>query len=254
MSFLTPDLPARADHTARADLQAQADALNARFRHHSAHDVMQHALHKLGHIALVSSFGAESVVLLHMAARVDKGYPVLFLDTEMLFEETLAYQQEVTQALGLTSVLVLRAGDSRVWDPSGTLHQSDTDACCALRKTAPLQNALRSFDGWITGRKRFQARTRAALDFFEVDPAAPRLKINPLAHWMPQDVQDYMIENRLPRHPLVAQGYPSIGCAPCTSPVSAGEDSRAGRWRKTEKEECGIHFVDGKMVRTGVQT
>lgn len=248
MSFLPPEKP---DLAVRDALQAQADALNARFRHHAAHDVMQHAAHALGDVALVSSFGAESVVLLHMAARVDPAFPVLFLDTEMLFEETLAYQQEVTRALGLTSVLILRAGDTRIWDPEGDLHKSDPDACCALRKTAPLQNALRSFDGWITGRKRFQAGTRAALEFFEVDPAAPRLKINPLAHWAPDDVREYMIENRLPRHPLVSKGYPSIGCAPCTSPVKQGEDPRAGRWRSLEKEECGIHFVDGKMVRTG---
>lgn len=251
MSFLPPTATAPEDPSVTDVLQARADDLNAQFRHHSAHDVMQHAVSSLGHIALVSSFGAESVVLLHMAARVDKAFPVLFIDTEMLFEETLTYQQEVTKHLGLTGVMILRAGDSRIWDAAGNLHTRDTDACCALRKTAPLQNALRSYDGWITGRKRFQAGTRAALDFFEVDPVAPRLKINPLAHWTPEDVQEYMTENRLPRHPLVAKGYPSIGCAPCTSPVKEGEDPRAGRWRNTEKEECGIHFVDGKLVRVG---
>lgn len=248
MSFLPPD--GRPSAT-QSGLRHRADALNTRFRHHSAHDVMQFALRELGHIALVSSFGAESVVLLHMAARVETGVPVLFLDTELLFEETLMYQQQITQSLGLTGVLILRAGDSRIWDPKSDLHQRDTDACCALRKTTPLQNALRSYEGWITGRKRFQAGTRATLNFFEVDPVAPRLKINPLAHWAPADVQDYMIENRLPRHPLVSQGYPSIGCAPCTSPVKQGEDPRAGRWRDTQKEECGIHFVDGKLVRSG---
>jgi phosphoadenosine phosphosulfate reductase len=133
-------------------------------------------------------------------------------------------------------------------DPDGTLHRFSTDACCALRKVAPLENALQGFDAWITGRKRYQGGQRAALEFFEVETPT-RLKINPLAHWGREDVEEYMIENRLPRHPLVAKGYPSIGCAPCTSPVRPGEDPRAGRWRGEAKSECGIHFIGGKLVR-----
>ena len=118
----------------------------------------------------------------------------------------------------------------------------------------PLNTALADFDGWITGRKRFQSGTRAALEFFEVETDTARIKVNPLAFWNASDLGDYIIENRLPRHPMVARGYPSIGCAPCTSPVKQGEDPRAGRWRDTNKEECGIHFVNGKMVRTGANT
>ena len=133
-------------------------------------------------------------------------------------------------------------------DPFGLLNQSNPDACCNLRKTEPLQRALQGYDAWITGRKRYQGKTRAALDFFE-NEGDIRIKVNPLAHWTSQDLQDYIAENRLPRHPLVAKGYPSIGCAPCTSPVKEGEDPRAGRWRNTGKEECGIHFVNGKLVR-----
>ena len=146
---------------------------------------------------------------------------------------------------------IIRAADIPQVDPDGTLHQRDTDACCTLRKTVPLQQALKAFDGWITGRKRFQTGKRAALDFFEAEAGTGRIKVNPLAHWAPEDVKAYMIENRLPRHPLVAEGYPSIGCAPCTSPVAPGEDPRAGRWRDQEKDECGIHFVNGRMVRRG---
>lgn len=234
-----------------AALQDRVAALNARYRHHGATDVMRAALTEAGRVALVSSFGAESVVLLHMAAISDPDTPVLFVDTEMLFTETLVYQTEVTERLGLRNVSVIRAADIAAQDPDGLLHLRDTDACCALRKTAPLQAALAGFDGWITGRKRFQSGGRAALDFFEVETGTTRIKINPLAHWTPQDVRDYMEENRLPRHPLVAQGYPSIGCAPCTSQVRPGEDARAGRWRNSQKDECGIHFVDGKLVRNG---
>jgi phosphoadenosine phosphosulfate reductase len=215
---------------------------------------MEHALTRLGHIALVSSFGAESVVLLHMAALIDRKVPVLFIDTEMLFAETLVYQQDVAERLRLENVQVLRADRARLFeaDNENLLHLHDPDACCALRKTEPLQTALRGYDGWITGRKRYQGGKRAALDFFEVErpaDALPRIKVNPLAHWDTADVQDYIIENRLPRHPLVSKGYPSIGCAPCTHPVAPGEDARAGRWKGQDKDECGIHFVDGKLVR-----
>ena len=238
------------------DLDETAASLNERYRHHSATSVLAHALRDpdAGDLALVSSFGAESVVLLHMVSVARRDTPVIFLDTELLFAETLVYQQEVSERLGLTDVRVIRADQAALdrTDPDRTLHQRDTDACCDLRKTVPLQKALAPFDGWITGRKRFHGNGREALEFFEVEPGTGRIKVNPLAHWRREDVQTYMEENRLPRHPLVAKGYPSIGCMPCTSPVKEGEDIRAGRWRGEEKSECGIHFVDGKLVRTGV--
>jgi len=226
--------------------------LNARYKHHSATAVLEHALADpmVGSVALVSSFGAESVALLHMLSVMDRTTPVLFLDTEMLFEETLIYQREVAHKLGLQNIRLIRPDREQMFarDSAGNLHRSDPDACCALRKTEPLQNALVGFDGWITGRKRFQGQNRATLEFFE-DEGGKRIKVNPLVHWTPQDVGDYITNNRLPRHPLVAGGYPSIGCAPCTSRVAPGEDARAGRWRGAEKEECGIHFVNGRMVR-----
>lgn len=230
----------------------RVETLNARYKHHAAHDVLKHALTdpSVGRIAMVSSFGAESVVLLHMLSVINPNIPVLFIDTQMLFQETIDYQLEVSRHLGLTDVRVIQASEADLAanDPDATLHQRNTDACCHLRKTVPLENALSGFDAWITGRKRFQGATRAALDFFE-NEGDIRIKVNPLAHWTPQDIQDYIVNNRLPRHPLVAKGYPSIGCAPCTSKVAPGEDARAGRWRDTEKEECGIHFINGKVVR-----
>jgi phosphoadenosine phosphosulfate reductase len=242
-----------------AALASQVAALNADMRHHGAGDVLRAAISRVPDLVLVSSFGAESVALLHLAAMVKRDLPVVFIDTEMLFAETLTYQEELAQRLGLRNIRIIRAESATVarTDPDGTLHQFDTDACCALRKTVPLQSALDGVGGWITGRKRFQSGTRATLPFFEVEQpenTTPRIKVNPLAHWQASDVADYIAENRLPRHPLVAMGYPSIGCAPCTSPVRPGEDPRAGRWRNSKKEECGIHFVDGKMVRTGGST
>jgi phosphoadenosine phosphosulfate reductase len=233
-------------------LDDRAERLNDRYRHHAATEVLRRAVSDpdLGRVALVSSFGAESVVLLHMISIVSPGVPVLFIDTQMLFPETLDYQQEVAAKLGLTDVRVIRAPEAEVAlnDPDGMLHKTNPDACCNFRKTIPLEHALSQFDAWITGRKRFQGGERQTLEFFE--PERPlRLRVNPLAHWRAEDVQDYMVENNLPRHPLVAKGYPSIGCAPCTSPVKPGEDQRAGRWRGSEKTECGIHFIGGRMVR-----
>ncbi len=226
--------------------------LNARYRHHGATAVLEHALRDadLGRVALVSSFGAESVVLLHLVSVIAPETPVLFIDTRMLFPETLEYQREVAEKLDLRDIRTIRAAHPRLAmdDPDNTLHQFNTDACCALRKVEPLERALSGFDGWITGRKRYQGSTRTAVEFFEAEGDI-RIKVNPLAHWGREDLADYMVNNRLPRHPLVAKGYPSIGCAPCTSPVAAGEDPRAGRWRNSEKTECGIHFIDGKAVR-----
>ncbi|MBK4216307.1 phosphoadenylyl-sulfate reductase [Paracoccus caeni] len=233
-------------------LDGRAARLNERYRHHAATEVLRRAVSDpdLGRVTLVSSFGAESVVLLHMVSVVAPGLPVLFIDTQMLFPETLEYQREVSAKLGLTNVQVITASEQEIArnDPDGTLHKFDANACCDFRKTVPLERVLSGYDAWITGRKRFQNGERAALEFFEPEPPA-RLRINPLAHWRSEDVQEYMIENKLPRHPLVAKGYPSIGCAPCTSPVKEGEDPRSGRWRGQDKSECGIHFIGGRMVR-----
>jgi phosphoadenosine phosphosulfate reductase len=235
-----------------APVAERAAQLNRRYRHHGATAVLERALTdpQVGRVALVSSFGAESVVLLHMISVMDRSTPVLFIDTEMLFPETLSYQAELAERFGLTDVrrLTPLAEDKARLDPYGALHLRDPDACCAFRKTEPLQRALAGFDAWVTGRKRFQGGQRAALQFFEPEDDI-RIKVNPLAHWARADLQDYMVNNRLPRHPLVAQGYPSIGCKPCTSRVAEGEDERAGRWRGTGKAECGIHIAGGKPLR-----
>jgi phosphoadenosine phosphosulfate reductase len=230
-------------------VHAKVHDLNARLRHHAAIDVLRAAIAEVPDLALVSSFGADSVALLHLAAITEPDLPVLFIDTEMLFAETLVYQQEVAERLGLRQVHILLAQDIHQHDPDGTLHERAPDACCTLRKTAPLAAALAHHGGWISGRKRFQSSSRASLDFFEVDDH--RIKVNPLAHWTQGDLTSYIEENRLPKHPLISRGYPSIGCAPCTTPVQPGENPRAGRWRNSRKEECGIHFANGRLVRTG---
>jgi len=194
-----------------------------------------------GSIAAVSSFGAESAVLLHMIAAADADVPVIFTNTQKMFGETLAYRDALAERLGLTDLRVYRP-DPRVLrqrDATGTRWSYDPDGCCAIRKVEPLDRALDGFSAWISGRKGFQAGTRTALPRFEAE--AGRLKINPLADWDKPALDAYFAEHDLPRHPLEAQGYASIGCAPCTSPVRPGEDPRAGRWRGFDKVECGIH-------------
>jgi phosphoadenosine phosphosulfate reductase len=194
-----------------------------------------------GQVAAVSSFGAESAVLLHMIAAVDRDVPVVFTNTQKIFGETLAYRDELAERLGLTDLRVYRP-DPRLLaakDATGLRWSYDPDGCCELRKVEPLARALAPFDAWISGRKGFQSGTRRALPRFEAEGG--RLKINPLASWAKPDLDSYFTAHELPRHPLEAQGYPSIGCAPCTSKVRPGEDPRAGRWRGWDKVECGIH-------------
>lgn len=196
---------------------------------------------KRDNVALVSSFGTEAAVLLHMVASLEPCLPVIFLDTGHLFPETLAYRDDLIARLGLTNVrtihpdadaLARRDGDAALW-------YSDPDACCALRKVEPLERALSGFKAWINGRKRFQAATRTEIPAVEVD--GPRLKYNPLKDWDRAMLQAYFAEHDLPRHPMEALGFPSIGCMPCTSRVAPGEDPRSGRWRGRAKTECGIH-------------
>lgn len=231
---------------------ARAAALSRIFGGLAAEEMLAEALlgDLRGRIALVSSFGAESVALLHMVARIDPATPVIFLDTEMLFPETLAYQRKTAAHLGLTDLRVIRPSGDDVAkeDAQGGLHRSAPDACCDLRKSRPLEQALKGFDGWITGRKRHQSGARADLPLFETDGTG-RMKLNPLADWGPGQAGAYIQRHDLPPHPLVARGYPSIGCAPCTSPASDNEDQRAGRWRGSAKTECGIHLVNGRLAR-----
>lgn len=195
-----------------------------------------------GRIALVSSFGADSAVLLHMVSRIETSVPVVFIDTGHLFPETIAYRDELVALLGLTDVRTVSATaeELQVLDPESFLWSTDPDRCCAIRKTAPLGRAIDGFDAWITGRKRFQSETRAALPLFEAE--GERIKINPLAGWDATQLLAYLDQNNLPRHRLVARGYPSVGCIPCTTAVRPGEDGRAGRWRGKAKTECGIHL------------
>ena len=217
--------------------------LEDRFAKVKASSLLRLAIEDLfpGRIALVSSFGADSVVLLHMVSQVDPTTPVVFVDTGQHFEETLRYRDELVARLGLANV-VMAAPDAAVIaaeDPEKFLFASDPDRCCDIRKVQPLAPALDGYDAWITGRKGFQSATRSRVPLFEAE--GDRVKVNPLVGWSASDLLDYIRAADLPPHPLVAKGFPSIGCLPCTSRVAPGEDPRAGRWRGRTKSECGIH-------------
>jgi phosphoadenosine phosphosulfate reductase len=209
----------------------------------SGHALIERALENRlsGRTAIVSSFGAESVVLLALVADIDPGLPVLFLQTNRHFPETLDYRHQVARHLGLTDVrdIAPDPADERRLDPTGELWWFDPDACCDMRKVHPLADALDGFDCWISGRKRHQAATRQHLP--EVELEHGRIKLNPLAGWSASQIRDTIARLDLPPHPLVAAGYQSIGCANCTRAVGAGEDERAGRWSGVAKVECGIH-------------
>jgi phosphoadenosine phosphosulfate reductase len=223
--------------------ETDAIRLNHMFRGRDTVEMLEILLREnmLGDVATVSSFGAESAVLLHLIASIDPNVPVLFLDTGKHFPETITYKEELRERLGLTALRELKPDVALLQqkDENGLRWSYDPDGCCEIRKVLPLKQALAGFDAQFTGRKAFQSSTRNALPRFEIEDG--RLKVNPLADWDKARLDDYMIEHDLPSHPLVEQGYPSIGCSPCTSKVAPGEDPRSGRWKGWDKVECGIH-------------
>jgi phosphoadenosine phosphosulfate reductase len=194
-----------------------------------------------GNIALVSSFGAVSAVLLHMAASIDRSIPVITLDTEKLFPETVAYRAQLTALFGLTDLRIVtpQTDSLRVLDGVGSLHQTDPDRCCHIRKVQPLEKALSGFKAWISGRKRYHGGARA--DVATLEEQNGRLKVEPLARFTHEQMEAYVARYDLPRNPLVKKGYFSIGCAPCTVKGGSADDPRSGRWRGLPKVECGIH-------------
>jgi phosphoadenosine phosphosulfate reductase len=194
-----------------------------------------------GRIAAVSSFGAESAVILALIAEIDPATPVIFLDTGWHFAETIAYRDRLAGLLGLTNLrsVTPATADLQREDRDNRLHGVDPDRCCHIRKVLPLGRTLAGYEAWITGRKRYHGGERSRLDVIEdVDG---RIKINPLAGWTQAQIAAEFRARKLPVHPLVTQGYPSIGCAPCTSQAAANDGIRSGRWIDSEKMECGIH-------------
>ncbi len=223
--------------------EADAEALNKRFEGVDTTTMLKALFdeRQLGEVAVVSSFGTESAVLLHLVASVDPTIPVTFVDTLKMFPETLEYRETLVRTLGIKNSNSIEPSKEVLAekDANGLRWSFDPDGCCEIRKVEPMKRAKQGLDSWISGRKAFQSVTRNNIPRFEIDDG--RLKINPLGDWVKDDLEAYFEEHDLPRHPLEAEGYLSVGCAPCTSKVKPGEDPRAGRWRGWDKTECGIH-------------
>lgn len=224
---------------------ASADELDRALANAAPREIVAAAVRSVGreNLAVVSSFGTESAALLKIVADVDPAIPVVFLDTGWLFDETLAYRDTLTVQLGLKDVRSIKPLDDTLAREDGErdLWFSDPDRCCFIRKVEPLQRALKPFSAWINGRKRFQGGERSVIPVVEAD--GNRLKFNPLANVSREELEAIFKDSMLPPHPLVASGYASVGCMPCSSRTAAGEDARAGRWRGKSKTECGIHTV-----------
>jgi phosphoadenosine phosphosulfate reductase len=218
--------------------------LNAQFRTAPAAAILEAAIRDAfeGRIAVLSSFGAEAAIILHLVSQIDPATPVLFLDTDRHFAPTLQYRDALVKRLGLTDVRTLTpdVAEAAAEDADGNLWAKNTDACCALRKVRPLARVRGDFDALITGRKRLHGGGRLHLPVFEVQDG--QVKVNPLANWTAEQVEAYFEANDLPRHPLVEGGYSSIGCWPCTKPSAGGAGDRSGRWADEAREECGIHL------------
>lgn len=229
------------------ELQQRAAALNEEFEDLATEQILSRLIHgrAAGNVAVISSFGAEAAVLLHLVAGKDPATPVIFLETRKHFRETIDYVDDLMDALGLTTLVRVRprAALLAADDPSGNLHQTDSDRCCYIRKTLPMIGVLRNYDCVLTGRKRFQTAERSEIDYVEVQE--DWLRINPLADWDHKRIKEYLRDYQLIRHPLVTQGYSSIGCAPCTVP---SDDYRGGRWADEDKTECGIHIIEDRAA------
>jgi phosphoadenosine phosphosulfate reductase len=190
-----------------------------------------------GRAALTVSFGGGGLVLAHMLSRIDKRVPLLFLDTGFHFPETLAFKDQFVARYGLNLVELHPATDP------GPLYQTDPDRCCHIRKVEPLERALVEFDGWISAVRNDQSQARASIEVLEYHQAGehPIVKVYPLAGWSRDQVRGYIREHEVPYHPLMDQGFTSIGCWPCTRATRPGESERAGRWSGMGKTECGLH-------------
>ncbi len=246
--MLPPDGTGKA--FAEREAKDEASALQARYGRLEPELVVELCIDRLfaEEIAVVSSFGTESAVLLHMISEIDRTLPVQFLDTGKHFAVTHQYREELIEMLDLRDIRIIKPDPALLTgtDPVGMLFAQNADKCCDVRKVEPMARALAPFRAWMTGRKRFQSATRAALPVFEA--VGKRVRINPLAHWRAQDVEIYKAVHALPDHPLTAKGYLSVGCEPCTRPAR-DEAARSGRWAGMDKIECGIHLarLEGRM-------
>jgi phosphoadenosine phosphosulfate reductase len=229
--------------------------LNARFEKAAPEEIVRWALQDsgLGRIAIASAFQLEGTCLIHMAIRIRRDVPILFLETGFHFAETLAFKARLTERFDLNVIDL--TGDYSVDGQAETfgprLYERDPKMCCELNKVVPFTRALRGYDAWMTSMRRDSAWTRKNTPIVSQtkleDGGKSLVRVNPIANWTSQDAWAYLKEHDLPSNPLYEMGYASIGCAPCTRMVFPGEDERAGRWSGLLKTECGIHVREASL-------
>ena len=229
------DLPAAERNSALA-------AASATLEGRSADEIAAWAADAFGTDLIVAA-SMQDVVLPHLLAQLIPGVEVLFLETGYHFPETLLTRDVAARSLPITVIEALPRQSVAEQDAEygEKLHDRDPNLCCLLRKVEPLARSLEGRAAWVTGVRRVESPTRADAPILSWDDTHDLVKINPLVAWSDEDVEAYQVEHDLPRNPLVAQGFASIGCAPCTRRVAPGEDPRAGRWSGNDKTECGIH-------------
>ena len=225
---------------------------NHAFAQADTYDTLRWCLAVFGDsLALGTGFGVSGMVLLDMLARITREIDIFFLDTGLLFPETYEFRRRVEAHYGvrIRGVSASLSLEEQARQMGERLWERNPDLCCAIRKVASLHIALEGKRAWMTAIRRDQAPTRRATPLFSFDERLQVVKIAPLVRWTEQDCWQYVRQHRVPYNPLHDRGYPTFGCWPCTRPVQPGEDPRAGRWSGTAKTECGLHVVDGKLVR-----
>ena len=229
------DLPAAQRDSALASVSAALEG-------YSAQEIAAWAAGAFGTDLIVAA-SMQDLILPHLFGRMIPGVEVLFLQTGYHFAETLLTRDLAARSLPITVVEAMPRQSVAEQDAEHgeKLHDRDPNLCCFLRKVEPLARELDGRAAWVTGVRRIEAPTRANTPIVSWDEKHDLVKVNPLVAWSDGDVEAYQVEHDLPRNPLVVQGYPSIGCAPCTRKVAPGEDPRAGRWAGNDKTECGIH-------------
>lgn len=211
----------------------------------SAQTTLSEAVRAFGdNLVLACSFGPEDIVLIDLLSQVAPNAQVFFIDTGYHFPETLALKERVLARypqLRLETVTPLSTVEDQDAEHGERLYERSPDSCCAIRKVEPLNRVLKGYKAWITGMRREQAPTRSDIGLVQWDSRRGMVKFNPLATWTNSEVWKYIMDHKLDYNPLHDQGYPSIGCAPCTAAVAPGQDPRSGRWSGKGKIECGLH-------------
>ncbi|WP_431980978.1 phosphoadenylyl-sulfate reductase [Streptomyces qinglanensis] len=232
-----------AEHRSPDELRPLAEEAGRELEEADALEVLRWAAGTFGHRFCVTS-SMEDAVVAHLASRVFPGVRVVFLDTGYHFPETIGTRDAVQAVMNVDVVTLTprRTVAEQDAEHGPALHDRDPDLCCALRKVQPLEEGLHDYDAWATGLRRDESPSRAGTPVVGWDEKRQKVKVSPIARWSQQDVDGYIAEHGVLTNPLLSDGYPSIGCAPCTRRVLEGEDARAGRWASSGKTECGLHL------------